>query len=202
MLRKHLGPQAFSHSRHRSPVVFVAVGGACLGQESSMSTPCQFLSMRYEPTRVPSCTGQEKSTQLRLGQKSTRKLFNLPRKSSASGTGGRGRGKEPVRAAPFHSNKSLMPMSPSKSIHTWRMLKYRWEALCISPELPSRVDGRILASSILSSSIPQSKCSRCAASSTTNSTAIPEFGEFNAGVTGGVTHNPHPFVRHPATLGS
>ena len=48
MLRKHLGPQAFLHSRQRSPVVFVAVGGARLGQESSIGTPSQLQPMGFE----------------------------------------------------------------------------------------------------------------------------------------------------------
>jgi len=48
ILRKHLGPQAFSHSRQRSPVVFVAVGDACLGHESSVNTSGQFQPMGFE----------------------------------------------------------------------------------------------------------------------------------------------------------
>jgi len=48
MLRKHLGPQDFSHSRQRSPVVFVAVGDACLGHKSSVSTSGQFQPVGFE----------------------------------------------------------------------------------------------------------------------------------------------------------
>lgn len=110
-LRKHSGPQGFSHSRHRSPLVFFAVAGGCLGHESPMRIPCQISSMKVKITSILLCTWQRESIQLRLGQKCRRKLSIRPRKSSASGAGGLGRGNEPVRAAPFHSNRSLRSMS-------------------------------------------------------------------------------------------
>jgi hypothetical protein len=118
MLRKHCGPQGFSHSRHKSPVVFVAVGGGCLGHGPPMRSPRQISPMEYRRMSVLLCTGQRKSIQLRLGQKSACKLFNRPRKSSGSGTGRRGRGNEPVRAAPFQPNRSLISALP-RSTFVW-----------------------------------------------------------------------------------
>jgi hypothetical protein len=45
ILRKQLSPQGFSHSRHRSLVVFVALGGACLGHEISVRS---IISLVYQ----------------------------------------------------------------------------------------------------------------------------------------------------------